>query len=301
MKLFLLIILSTITIMPLCAQGWQPLLSTTGTVLGERLTVQMESAPFPHPKRSVGHSYDGKTYPAEAHYRDSSVMIFLPKGFKSSKRLDIVVYLHGWNNSIDSATAQFRLAEQFAESGKNAVLVFPEGPRFAPDSFGGKLEDSCGLQHLLAETLETLRRTKSINARLGNVILAGHSGAYRAIAFMLLRGGAPVREVWLFDALYGQTEKFTHWLEQDRKRLRGRFITIYTNDGGTKAETEKLMEDCTVWSVPFRAVEEQALTQQNLTRASVVFIHTDLTHNEVIARRSQFRRYLETSCLQGIR
>jgi hypothetical protein len=281
------------------AQEWRTITSTAGTVIGESLTVRMKSAPFPHPKRSAGHTYDGKTYPAEAHYRDSSVMMFVPKGFKAAKTLDVVVYLHGWNNSIDTATAQFRLAEQFAESCKNAVLIFPEGPRFSPDSFGGKLEDSCGLQRLLAETMETLRRTKNINAKLGNVLLAGHSGAYRAISYMLLRGGVPVREVWLFDALYGQTEKFTHWLENDGKQRKGRFIASYTEGGGTKAECEKLMEDLTAWKVPFCAREEQSLTQQDLKRSSVLFIHTDLSHNDVIARRSQFRQYLETSCLRS--
>jgi hypothetical protein len=285
----------------LSAQDWQTLTSTTGNVLGERLTLGMKSAPFPHPKRTNGHTYDGKTYPAEAHYRDSSVMIFLPNGFKSGKTLDIVVYLHGWGNSIDTATATFRLAEQFADSKRNAVLVFPEGPKFAPDSFGGKLEDSCGLQRLLSETFETLQRTKSIKSRLGNVILSGHSGAYRAIAFMLLRGGVPVREVWLFDALYGQTEKFTHWLEHDCKRLRGRFINIYTDDGGTKAESEKLMEDLTAWRIPHSLKPEAELTEQDLKHSSVVFIHTDLTHNEVVARREQFRWYLETSSLREMR
>ena len=288
-------------VVKLHAQDWQTLTSTTGNILGERLTLGMKSAPFPHPKRADGHIYDGKTYPTEQHYRDSSVMIFLPNGFKPAKTLDIVVYLHGWNNSIDSATAQFRLAEQFAKSGKNAVLLFPEGPKFAPDSFGGKLEDSCGLQRLCSETLAALQRTKNINIRLGNVVLAGHSGAYRAIAFMLLRGGVAVREVWLFDALYGQTEKFTYWLEHDRKRLRGRFINIYTDDGGTKAESEKLMEDCAAWRIPFHAVEESAFTKQDLTRSSVVFIHTELTHNEVVARREQFRWYLKTSSLHKIR
>ncbi len=299
MKSLLSVLLSLFLISSAEAQEWRTVTSTTGTVIGESLTARMKSAPFPHPNRSAGHTYDGKTYSAEQHYRDSSVMMFVPKDFKAAKTLDVVVYLHGWNNSIDTATAQFRITEQFAESRKNAVLIFPEGPRFAPDSFGGKLEDSCGLQRLLAETVETLHRTKNIKVRLGNVILAGHSGAYRAISYMLLRGGVPVREVWLFDALYGQTEKFAHWLEIDCKRLHGRFVNIYTDGGGTKAETEKLMEDLSAWKLPFCAREEQSLTQQNLKRSSVLFIHTDLSHNDVIARRAQFRQYLETSCLRG--
>jgi hypothetical protein len=282
-------------------ERWQRVVATTGSVIGERYVVGMNAAPFPHPKRHAGHTYNGKTYTAEDHYRDSSVMIFLPRHFKAAKTLDVVVYLHGWYNSIDSATAQFRITEQFAESRRNAVLVFPEGPKFAPDSFAGKLEDSCGLQRLLQETRATLLRTKAIKTPVGTVILAGHSGAYRGIAHMLARGGVAVREVWLFDALYGQKELFTHWLEHDNKRLGGRFIGIYTDDGGTTAETEKLMEDLTARNVPFRLVQEQSLTKQDYTRSSVLFIHTDLQHNDVISRRGQFRQFLATSCLSSVK
>lgn len=280
---------------------WQNIYSTNGTILGERLTVGMNAAPFPHPKRATGHTYNGTTYPADVHYADSSVAIFLPQGCTPSAIVDVVVYLHGWYNSIDSANAQFRIMEQFAASKRNALLIFPEGPKYAPDSFAGKLEDSCGLQRLLRETLDVLHRTKAIQARAGNVILAGHSGAYRGIAYMLLRGGVPVREVWLFDALYGHTEKFTRWIENDRKRLRGRFIAIYTDDGGTKTESEKLLEDLRAWHIPHMATTESTLTQHDLMQSHVIAIHTDLTHNEVVARRSQFQRYLETSCLQRVR
>lgn len=299
--LFVFVVIMAICSTTLPALQRQMHTSSTGTLSWETLTVGMKSAPFPHPQRANGYTYNNATYPTERHYRDSSVMIVLPQGWKPSQKLDIIVYLHGWYNSIDSANVQFRIAEQFAESRKNAVLVFPEGPRFAPDSFGGKLEDSCGLQRLLQETMTVLREKCGVKGgSVGNVILAGHSGAYRAIAFMLLRGNTPVREVWLFDALYGHTEKFTHWLEHDCKRLRGRFINIYTDDGGTKSETEKCIADLRAWRLPHSEHTEQTLTPQDLTRSPAVFIHTDLTHNDVVARRSQFRIFLETSCLRRI-
>ena len=71
-----------------------------------------------------------------------------PKDLSTTEKINFVVYFHGWNNNIDSACAQFDLIEQFCESNKNAIFVFPEGPKNSPDSFGGKLEEKDGLEKL---------------------------------------------------------------------------------------------------------------------------------------------------------
>lgn len=267
--------------------------------LGEMFVPQFSSAPFPHPNRINGHVYDGSTYSAKEHYSDSSVAIFIPKGFKTTETIDFVVYFHGWNNNIDSACAQFDLIEQFSESNKNAIFVFPEGPKNSPDSFGGKLEEKDGLKNLIDDVLNFLKKKEKIEStKVGNIILAGHSGAYRVISFCLMRGGYTnnITDVILFDALYGQTEKYVHWIEN----FNGRFINIYTENGGTKEETENLMDDLTGWKIPYFSTEESKLKLSDLSSNRLIFIHTDLTHNEVITTRKQFWDYLKTSKLSLI-
>ena len=267
--------------------------------LGQMFVPQFSTAPFPHPERKNGHDYDGNTYSAQEHYSDSSVAIFIPKGFKSTEKIDLVVYFHGWNNNIDSACAQFDLIEQFSESNKNAIFVFPEGPKNSPDSFGGKLEEKDGLKYLIADVLKYFNDNAMLKpTKVGNIILAGHSGAYRVISFCLMRGGLTpnISDVILFDALYGQTEKYVHWIEN----FKGRFINIYTDQGGTKYETENLMQDFDGWNIPYFSTEESKLKLKHLTDNRLIFIHTDLTHNEVISVRKQFRDYLKTSTLTSI-
>jgi hypothetical protein len=92
---------------------------------------------FPHEKRAQGHTYEGKSYPADVHYSDRTVAIFVPKGFRAGDATNLVFYFHGWRNDIDDTFAKFRVAEQLAASGVNAVLVLAEGAKNAPDSFGG--------------------------------------------------------------------------------------------------------------------------------------------------------------------
>lgn len=268
--------------------------------LGQMFVPQFSSAPFPHPNRINGHVYDGKTYSAQEHYSDSSVAIFIPKRFNQTEKIDFVIYFHGWNNNIDSACAQFNLIRQFCESNKNAIFVFPEGPKNSPDSFGGRLEEKDGLKFLIDDVLSYLsENAKFKSTKVGNIILAGHSGAYRVISFCLMRGGYTknISDVILFDALYGQTEKYVHWIEN----FKGRFINIYTDQGGTKYETENLMQDFDAWKIPYFNTEESKLKLNDLTDNRLIFIYTDLTHNEVISVRKQFRDYLKTSKLSQIK
>lgn len=265
--------------------------------LGVMHVPSFSSSPFPHPKRAVGHSYGDRTFPAEWHYSDSSVAIFMPKGFVPHNTVDFVIYFHGWNNSIDSACAQFRLIEQFSEAGTNAIFVLPEGPKNAPDSFGGRMEEKDGLKNLIADVLKYLKIKNTISsATAGNIVLAGHSGAYRVIAFCLMRGGLTpnISDVIVFDALYGHTEKYAYWIDH----FDGRFINIYTNDGGTKNETENLMTDLDGWQIPYRMFEDTVVTKSDLKTNRAIFIHTELSHNEVIASKNQFRDFLSTSRLR---
>ncbi|MCX6132381.1 MAG: hypothetical protein NTU47_01095 [Ignavibacteriales bacterium] len=263
---------------------------------GELLFIRLSSAPFPHPRRASGHVYGNQQFPAEKHYSDSSVAIFIPNGFRQTDAVDIIVHLHGWWNNIDTVLKRYKLPQQVFESGKNAILVVPEGPRNAPDSFGGKFEDPGGFKRFVDDVGAFLvQKGKIKTTALGKVILTGHSGAYHGISFTLLRGGIPekISEVYLFDALYGQTEKYAYWIDH----FKGKMVAVYTDSGGTKDETESLMEDLRGWGIPYCAKDEAALLRVDLLNNQLVFIHSALEHDMVLHGRMQFREYLKASGL----
>jgi hypothetical protein len=265
--------------------------------LGTFIRLQLRTAPFPHPARDTGHVYGTQRFPAALHYRDSAVGVFLPLGFRPDKPLDLVVHIHGWWANIDSVIVKFMLAEQLAQSGKNAVLVVPQGPKNAPDSFGGRLEEQDAFRSFVTDVGEALYTRQLVGSpTVRTMVLSGHSGAYRMMSFILLRGGVTDRisEVYTFDALYGQLEKFGHWLTNSK----GRFVATYCDSGGTKSTTESLMEDLKGWQLPFAHWEEtdQAM---DLKKDRITFIHSDLGHNEVIAVRNQFQRYLSSGSLDN--
>lgn len=266
---------------------------------GELIVTQLVSAPFPHPKRAEGHKYKDQLYAAKAHYADSTVAIFIPKGFRETGRIDFVVHFHGWKNTVEGVLKQYKLIEQLNESGRNAVLVVPQGPRNAPDSFGGKLEDPDGFKRFMNEVMESLRQKSALKQKdftLGAIVLSGHSGGYKVISSILDHGGLTdhVREVWLFDALYAETDKFLAWGQQ---QLKGRLINIYTENGGTKQESEQMMTTLKQRGASFFAGQEAETKPADLQTNHLVFLNTDLAHNDVLDRRREFRDYLMTSCL----
>lgn len=249
---------------------------------------------FPDTGRMKGHIYDSVMYNAKDHYSDSDVLIITPKNFHASEKADMIFWFHGWNNNIDSALVFYGLSRQFAESGINAVLVLAETARDAPDSYGGKLEQPLTFRNLVSDVLKKLYKEKIIskNCAAGNVILAGHSGAYRVMAGIAQNGNLPVQEVILFDALYADTDKFMNWLTANNDH---RFIDLYTDHGGTRDETQNMLKQIINLKLPVDSLEESALNPQIIAGNKILFIHTLHEHNDIIQHPDNFERFLEGS------
>jgi hypothetical protein len=267
--------------------------------LGELILTQFVSAPFPHPDRADGHKYKEKFFSAEEHYQDSTVAIFIPKNFRPQSKVDFVVHFHGWGNNVTNALRKYELIQQFAASGKNAVLIVPQGPRDASDSFGGKLEDENGFKRFMDEAMATLRQKDAFKkSKIGKIILSGHSGGYEVISSILAVGGmaSQIKEVWLFDALYGRTEKFQYWFAHENVR----FIDVYTANGGTKTETENLINDLKVKEIDFLAAQEKDVSLKDLSENRLIFLFSELPHDQVMQTHQTFLKFLQTSSLSDI-
>jgi hypothetical protein len=267
---------------------------------GTLIMTQFVSAPFPHPDRMEGHKYHDEFYSTPWHYSDSTVGIFIPKNFRETDKLDFVVHFHGWRHTVAGTLPEYNLINQFVDSGKNAILIVPQGPKNSPDSFGGKLEDTNGFKVFMAEAVEKLRASGVLprpDFEIGNIIISGHSGGYHVMAAILNHGGLPdkIKETWLFDALYAGTEDYVAWQKQEN----GRLLDIYTDHGGTREETQNLMAAYQKEGVKFFASEDVKAAPEDLAGNKIVFLHTDLVHNDVVSKRGEFCQFLKTSCLQN--
>lgn len=262
---------------------------------GKIYRLQLANAPFPASERANGYTYEGKTYSAAEHYSDSTVLVFIPKKFNPSREVDVVVHFHGWYNNPDSAIIRFNLINQFVQANKNAILIIPQGPKNAPDSFGGKLEKAGMFAAFINEIFLKLSAEKAfrINPRLGTIVLSGHSGAYRVIAHILMHGGMEVKEVYLFDGLYSQFEKFILWIDRSKT---GRFVAVTSPaEGGTEKQSMDMMVVMKAWKIPFASFKELDASLVEMEKNRVVFIQSILGHNEVLSSGNNLYKCLVTS------
>ncbi len=89
--------------------------------------------------------FDAAPYPhAGRPYRDSTVGIYVPAAFRATDTIDYVVHFHGFCNDVSHVLQRYRLREQLDLSGRNAILVVPQGPKDARDDDFGKLEHDDG-------------------------------------------------------------------------------------------------------------------------------------------------------------
>jgi hypothetical protein len=250
---------------------------------------------FPDTGRMNGHWYDSTFYTASAHYNDSSVLLIIPKQLDTTQKINFIFWFHGWNNNIDTAAEFYQLTRQFIASKRNAVLVLSETARNAPDSYGGKLEQPGIFKALVKDVLRELKKEGFVpnTAEPGNIVLAGHSGAFRVIAYILQNGQMNIQEVFLFDALYSQVDKFLHWINEDNSH---HFVHWFTNHGGgTDEMSDTMMRQLTIGHAAYKLAEEGTISPKIIRGDRILFVHSLREHNVIINDPDDFQILLENS------
>lgn len=263
---------------------------------GRILRLQLRSAPFPHPGRQAGFTFEGTHYPPEPHYQDSTVAVFVPKNYQPAGPANLVFFFHGWNSSIEAAQADFDLCRQFAQSGVNALLVVPELARDVPDSFAGKLEDKNGFARLVKELLAVLASSRVIDRpEAGHLVLSGHSGAFRVVGQILMRGGLAdhIDEVYLFDALYAWTDVFGRWIQERH----GRFVSVDIPGTTTSKNADALAASLRSAGIKVSVGRDDPKGDARAFASPVVFLRSPYYHGGVVSMGDEFRRFLATSPL----
>ena len=143
---------------------------------------------------------------------------------------------------------------QISESGTNAVLVAPQLAYSAADSSAGKFWERGGLKRFMAEAAGHLARlygdprTADGFAKMPVVIVA-YSGGFVSAAYSLHVGGLGSRVIGvvLLDALYGELDKFSSWILNNRSAF---FVSAYTRY--TKHRDDELARILSEKGVPIR-------------------------------------------------
>ena len=242
-----------------------------------------------------------------------TVLVFVPRHHRpaTTGNVGFIVHFHGHNTTAERAIAAHQLREQLDDSKQNAILVVPQLAVMAPDSSAGRLETQGTFAKMLREVLAVLdthaaRRelgasATPASATIGRVVVSAHSGGYHSAATVLRAGGTSIQEVFLFDALYAETDVFKDWVVQGRGKPMGQRhkLVSYFTAGTTENNTMALMNQLEQAGVAVaREQVEGTLSREDLTHAEAVSIRTQLTHGTVTSELNSLRDCLYASALR---
>ena len=194
----------------------------------------------------------GRVYWEDQTYSDRRVLLHIPKGFDVRRPALMVVYFHGHGATLErDVLNRQKVPAQISASNANVVLVAPQLAVDAVDSSVGNFWQPGAFGRFIGEAGQKLSRLHGDRKSLRTfasmpIVIVAYSGGYVAAASAVERGGLKkrVRGVVLLDSLYGDLDKFAHWIEDDPSAF---FVSVYLSS--TRTQNAKLEDILTAHDV----------------------------------------------------
>jgi hypothetical protein len=185
------------------------------------------------------------------------IHVWTPEGYDPATAAT-VVFVHGYFVSVDEAWTDYRLPQQFALSGVNAMFIAAQAPMAKRDSL---------VWPSLHGLVRTVKDTVDVAMPARRVVAVGHSGAYRTLANWL--ANEALDTVVLLDALYGEY-RFMPWVRDNQAR---RFVNIaYETDRYSEVMHRHLPS----------TVRVDGLPSEGFPDARILFAKTDVGHWQLV-------------------
>lgn len=169
-----------------------------------------------------------------------------------------VVFVHGYWIDVDTAWESYRLAQQFALSGINALFIAPEAPstKWAPIAWPS-----------LGELVATVADRVDVALPSSRLVAVGHSGAYRTLAPWLAH--PTLDTVVMLDALYVEYGVLP-WVRASKQR---RLVNIVYETGRSSGYLHRRLPSTT---------RVDGLRREGLPDARILYVRTDVGHWELV-------------------
>jgi hypothetical protein len=147
--------------------------------------------------------------------------VFFPAGYGFPGTINVILYFHGhklgefetinqyWSGNLH----HIRFREDINDTGKQVVLIAPTMGAYPGSSLNadmGIFQQAGAGDTFLAEVAKWIGKyvpqyaSRSLTPSIGNIVLAGHSGAGGILSQQAKTMKSPICEVWGFDSMYGQ-------------------------------------------------------------------------------------------------
>ena len=228
---------------------------------------------------------DGAVHWEDETFKDNKVLLYFPKGFDIRKPALIVVFFHGNGATLTrDVIERQQVAAQLDAAGINGVLVAPQFAIDAADSSAGGFWQRGRFAKFINEAATKLAAQYGDHRVAGafkqsKVVLVAYSGGYLPAAWSLAVGKADARlaGVVLFDAMYGQIDKFVSWL--DREHRRAFLLTAYGES--THEENEALKQELDEANLRYKSTLPKKLVPGTIT---FIDAGADVKHDDFVTQ-----------------
>lgn len=186
-----------------------------------------------------------------------AVHVWVPADYDAANAA-AVVFVHGYWVGVDEAWDTYRLAQQFALSGINAMFIAPEAPAAKWESIAWPS---------LADLVRTVADRVDAAMPAHRLVAVGHSGAYRTLAPWL--ANPALDTVVLLDALYADSG-LLGWMRASKQH---RLINIVYETGRVSGYLHRRLPST-------RRVD--GLPPDGLPDARILYVRTGAGHWELV-------------------
>lgn len=179
--------------------------------------------------------------------------VWIPAGYDPATAATIV-FVHGYHTNVDTVWTDYRLPEQFALSGVNAMFIAGGAP-------AGKHAQVVwpSLTGLLASVAARI----DVQMPKHRLVVVGHSGAYRTLALWL--DNPQLDSIVLLDAVYAEY-RFAPWARADKTR---RLVNIVYETGRFSDYMHRMLPG---------TVRVSGLPHEGFPDARIIYAKTDIGH-----------------------
>lgn len=212
------------------------------------------------------------------------VHVWHPDGYVAHSA-GVVFYVHGYYTDVDTAWTEHRLAEQFKNSGRNALFIAPRAPRRTGKRVRWRDSD---------DLLRTVTEKTGLIRPWGPIVAAGHSGAYRTLLSWL--DDDIVDHLVILDGMYRGEARFREWLERPGARANRMTMIVMDTIRWTDSWVRELAYAHQLDWLPEKAsdLSEEARTAQ------LLYIRSQYDHMAIVESGAVIPVLLQTTRLPTV-
>ena len=226
-----------------------------------------------------------------ADHNGPDAVVRLPKNFDPSKPINLVVYNHGWGDTVQSSFRNTNMNQQMDEAPPNTVLILPEWQAQAGASNGnqGRFREQGRFKAFLQEVLD---KTPGLNGKtlndVKNLDIISHSAGDNATLSEVNNNGLEkkITSITLLDSMYNTSTGFDNWIQSNIHEIaKGtkQFRNIYFDKAGpSRAQADRVRNMLTQAGYSSNLVYQDdrrgqpIMTASELARNSIVFKYSDI-------------------------